>query len=344
MNKKITIINNNNKIMITSKKPWIEKYRPDKPDKILSHKNIKLAFNNFLTNGLLPNLLLCGNAGLGKTSMILTYSKLFYGDDFNNSVLIINASEERGIETIRKKIEPFCKTSTINNTSSLNFKLIIMDETDSMTVDAQSILRKVVEKYISNVRFCFICNYLKKINLSIQSRCTILKFKPIPIMILEKYIIKTCYTEKMKITKKAVELIVMYCEGDLRKLLNILQSLNMNNYNNNKLIKRKDVSKLILFPSRKTILKYISLTNNNDLNYSYNVIREDINNNDYVLNEIINQCYEYIIDCLINENYDYFNKEKMVQILKKIMIINENLNNCFRDDVQLISFLSIFYL
>ena len=330
--------------MISSKKPWIEKYRPDKPKKILSHDKIKLALHNFLTNGLLPNLLLCGNAGLGKTSMILTYSKLFYGDDFNNSVLIINASEERGIETIRKKIEPFCKTSTINTSSELKFKLIIMDETDSMTVDAQSILRKVVEKYISNVRFCFICNYLKKINLSIQSRCTILKFKPISLLILEKYIIKICYIENMQITKKAVELIVLYCEGDLRKLLNILQSLNMNNYNNNKIIKRIDVSKLILFPSRRTIIKYINIINYNNLNESFDIIKQDIISNDFILNEIINQYYEFIIDCLIEENYKYYNKEKMVNILKKIMIINENLNNCFRDDVQLISFLSIFYL
>ena len=330
--------------MTSSKKPWIEKYRPDTPKKILSHDKIKFALHNFLTNGLLPNLLLCGNAGLGKTSMILTYSKLFYGDDFNNSVLIINASEERGIETIRKKIEPFCKTSTINSSSELKFKLIIMDETDSITVDAQSILRKVIEKYICNVRFCFICNYLKKINLSIQSRCTILKFKPISLLILEKYIIKICYIENMKITQKAVELIVIYCEGDLRKLLNILQSLNMNNYNNKKLIKRIDVSKLILFPSRRTIIKYINIINKNNLNESVDIIKKDIIFNDFILNEIINQYYDYIIDSLINEDYQYFNKEKMVNILKTIMTINENLNNCFRDDVQLISFLSIFYL
>jgi replication factor C subunit 3/5 len=330
--------------MLTSKKPWIEKYRPDKPKKILSHDKIKLALNNFLVNGLLPNLLLCGNAGLGKTSMILTYSKLFYGDDFNNSVLIINASEERGIETIRKKIEPFCKTSTINNISTIKFKLIIMDETDSMTVDAQSILRKVVEKYISNVRFCFICNYLKKINLSIQSRCTILKFKPIPLFILDKYIIKICYIENMKITQKAIDLIVIYCEGDLRKLLNILQSLNMNNYNNKKLIKRKDVSKLILFPSRKTILNYIKVSINNNFKECVDIIKQDIVINDFVLNEIINQFYDFITDNLIDENYNYFSKEKMIDILKNIMNINENLNNCFRDDVQLISFISVFYL
>ena len=328
---------------MVSKKPWIEEYRPQTPDKILSHDTIKLSLNNFLKNGLLPNLLLCGNAGLGKTSMITTYAKLFYGDDFSNSVLIINASEERGIETIRKKIEPFCKTSTINNTSKLKFKLIIMDETDSMTVDAQSILRKVVEKYISNVRFCFICNYLKKINLSIQSRCTILKFKPISLNILEKYIIKICCIEKIKITQKAVDSIVIYCEGDLRKLLNILQSLNMNN-NNNKLIKQNDVVKLILFPSKKTILKYIEIINNNNLCESFNIIKNNICENDFILTEIINQYYDVIINYLISEDYTYFSKDKMVNILKKIMIINENLNNCFRDDIQLISFLSIFYL
>jgi replication factor C subunit 3/5 len=163
--------------------------------------------------------------------------------------------------------------------------------------------------------------------------------------ILEKYIIKICFFENMKITKKAIDLIIIYCEGDLRKMLNILQSINMNNYkNNDKLIKRKDVSKLILFPSKKKILKYINIINNNDLHNSFNIIRQDINNNDFLLNEIINQYYDLIIDFLINKNYNYFNKEKMINILKKIMIINENLNNCFRDDVQLISFISIFYL
>jgi len=323
--------------------PWEEEFRPNSPDMKLSHGTIKLALNYFLTNRLLPNLLLCGNAGLGKTSMITTYAKLFYGDDFSNSVLVINASEERGIETIRKKIEPFCKTSTINNISKLNFKLIIMDETDSMTVDAQSILRKVVEKYISNVRFCFICNYLKKINLSIQSRCTILKFKPISLNILESYVIKICRIEKIKITQKAVESIISYCEGDLRKLLNILQSLNMNN-NNNKLIKRNDVIKLILAPSKKTIIQYIKIINNNNLCESFNIIKNNIYDNDFILTEIINQYYDIIINYLILEDYTYFNKEKMINILKKIMIINENLNNCFRDEIQLISFLSIFYL
>lgn len=326
-----------------NKKPWIEEFRPKIPEEILYHDTIKKAMDNYLNNGLLPNLLLSGDAGLGKTSMILTYSKLYYGDDFINSVLIINASEERGIETIRKKIEPFCKTSTINNSSKLKFKLIIMDETDSMTVDAQSILRKVVEKYISNVRFCFICNYLKKINLSIQSRCTILKFKPIPFNILEKHVIKICRSEKIKITQKAVDLIIFYCGGDLRKLLNILQSLNMNN-DKNKLIKRNDVTKLILFPSKNVILKFINIINSNSLLESYNIIKEYIIENDLILNEIINQYYDIIIDFIINENYTYFNMYKMVDILKKIMIINENLNNCFRDDIQLIAFISIFYL
>jgi DNA polymerase III delta prime subunit len=156
---------------------------------------------------------------------------------------------------------------------------------------------------------------------------TILKFKPISITILEKYIIKICFLENMKITQKALDLIVIYCEGDLRKLLNILQSLNMNNYkNNDKLIKRKDVSKLILFPSRKTILKYINITNNNNLYNSFNIIRQDITNNDFVLNEIINQSYDLIIDCIINKNYNYFTKEKMIIILKKIMIINALVN------------------
>src|SRR3990167_9970498 len=121
--------------------------------------------NNFMQSGNLPNLLLTGVPGIGKTTTILAFAHKYYGDVFSDMVLMINASEERGIDTIRKKIEPFVTTKTMcDNTTNLNFKLVIMDETDSMTIDAQAVLRKIIEKYIVGVRFCFICNYLKKIS------------------------------------------------------------------------------------------------------------------------------------------------------------------------------------
>jgi DNA polymerase III delta prime subunit len=114
--------------------------------------------------------------------------------------LVLNASEERGIETVRTRIKQFVISNGLKeNKNTPPFKLIILDEIDAMTEDAQAILRKVIEKYVSNVRFCFICNYLKKINPAIQSRCVIFRFNPIPFDNMYEFVVDICKKESMKI-------------------------------------------------------------------------------------------------------------------------------------------------
>lgn len=316
-------------------KPWSEKYRPQNISNIISHDRIKNTIYNFLKNNNLPNLLFYGKAGLGKTSLILAFIKEYYNNDYDNYVININASEERGVQTIRDKIEPFCKL-LYNDTK---YKLIILDEVDSMTIEAQNILRKIVEKYIHKVRFCFICNYIKQIILPLQSRFIIFKFNPLTKDYLMNYLETIFIKENFYITKNSLQIIYKYCKGDLRKMLNILNSLNI--YKND-VIKVNDIRKLILYPSKKNIINIFKYVKNNDLNNSIINISNYIKINDLLINEIIIEMYDILIDFIINNDYNIFNKNKIINIIKKLSIINRNIYNNTNNNI--ISLISIFYL
>ena len=338
--------------------PWSEKYRPNSINNILYHDKIKLSIENYMKNKKLPHLLFYGPPGTGKTSTMIAYAKHYYNEDYNNMTLVLNASEERGIETVRTRIKQFVISSGLKeNINTPPFKLIILDEIDAMTEDAQAILRKVIEKYVSNARFCFICNYLKKINPAIQSRCVIFRFNPISYEMMYKFSINICENENIKIKKRALELVIKKSNGDLRKLLNYLQSLYMHNYHlisDNKkeniedniyiLIDERSVSKILACPTEKAIEDLLKYIKNHKLNESIKYLMDLIEIKDISLLELINYIYEYCMDNLINnKNTINYTKEKIVNIIKDLAIINENLTYCNNENIQIISLLSIFY-
>ena len=347
--------------------PWSEKYRPSNIDSIIYHDKITKSIVNFLSVGKLPHLLFYGPPGSGKTSLILAIAKQYYKSDFDNMIMVLNASEERGIETVRNRIKQFAISyGFCENKNTPSFKLIILDEIDAMTDDAQAILRKVIEKYVNNVRFCFICNYLKKINPAIQSRCVIFRFNPIPFDNMYSFIKKICSSEKMIITKKSIELIIKHSNGDMRKLLNVLQSLHMyinidntnndddsiSNYSNKSndeydiVIRENVVSKLLSCPTGKNIIDILNYLQTKKLNESFECIHKIVVNNGISLLELINNIYDFLMDNLINDNTIYvkYPKNKIVDIIKKISTINENLTYCNNENIQLYSFVSIFYI
>jgi DNA replication protein DnaC len=175
----IEIYNNNEK---NKNIPWVEKYRPGSLNEIVSQTHAITSIKKFVKNRQLPHLLLYGQSGVGKTSTIMACAKEMYGDNYSIMVLNINASEERGIDVIRGKIKDFVSTKGIYTEDTTNYyKLVILDEADAITSDAQAMLRRVIENHTENVRFCLICNNVKKINYALQSRCTCFKFSPLKI-------------------------------------------------------------------------------------------------------------------------------------------------------------------
>ena len=147
--------------------PWIEKYRPKNINDIISHDMNIETIKNLLIGGALPHLLFHGSPGTGKTSTIMALAKEIYGSNVRLMSLKLDASDDRGINSVREDIKGFAEKS---NMFQKGVRLIILDEADSMTFDAQFALRRIMEKYSATIRFCLICNYENKIIPAIRSR------------------------------------------------------------------------------------------------------------------------------------------------------------------------------
>lgn len=173
----------------------------------------------------LPHLLFYGPPGTGKTSTILAVAKQLYGESkYKAMTLELNASDDRGIGVVRNQIKEFAGTQKL---FSKGVKLVILDEADAMTSDAQFALRRVIEKYTKNTRFCLICNYVSKIIPALQSRCTRFRFAPLRPSEIESRLRSVADTEGLKTTDAGVKAVLRLAKGDMRKVLNVLQSTAM---------------------------------------------------------------------------------------------------------------------
>lgn len=178
--------------------------------------------NKFINENQLPHLLFYGPPGTGKTSTILACARQLYKPQtFNQMVLELNASDDRGINIVRGQILNFASTRTI---FSGGYKLIILDEADAMTNDAQNALRRIIEKYTDNVRFCIICNYLSKIIPALQSRCTRFRFAPLNAEQILPRLEHVVEAEAIKVSEDGKKALMTLAGGDMRKVLNVLQS------------------------------------------------------------------------------------------------------------------------
>jgi replication factor C subunit 3/5 len=201
--------------------PWVEKYRPVTLDDVVSHQDITSTIERFIEKNRLPHLLFYGPPGTGKTSTIIAVARRIYGKDYKKQILELNASDDRGIDVVREQIKQFAETRTL---FSKGFKLIVLDEADMMTQAAQAALRRVIEQYTKNVRFCIICNYVNKIIPAIQSRCTRFRFSPLPIVEIEKRLDTVVEAENVKLTEDGKKALLKLSKGDMRRALNVLQA------------------------------------------------------------------------------------------------------------------------
>jgi replication factor C subunit 3/5 len=204
--------------------PWIEKYRPKNIDEIISHAQNIETIKKLLTGGALPHLLFHGSPGTGKTSTIMALAKEIYGSNVRLMALKLDASDDRGINSVREDIKGFAEKS---NMFQKGVRLIILDEADSMTFDAQFALRRIIEKYSATIRFCLICNYENKIIPAIRSRCANFRFSNIDTVHICRKLKEIIEMENIKYEPNVVETIATLAKGDLRKAINLLQSISM---------------------------------------------------------------------------------------------------------------------
>jgi len=200
---------------------WTEKYRPATLDDIVNQKEIVERLKSFVQARNIPHCIFAGPPGTGKTTAALCLAHDLYGEGYREYLMELNASDERGINVVRETVKTFARTRSIGEVA---FKILILDEADNMTDDAQQALRRTMERYTETARFILIANYSGKIIEPIQSRCAPFRFTYLPREDMVNRVRHICKEEKLKIMEDGIDAILEVSEGDLRRTINILQA------------------------------------------------------------------------------------------------------------------------
>ncbi len=200
---------------------WAEKYRPKSLDEMVNQEEIINRMKKFVEEKNMPHLLLAGPPGTGKTTAAHCLAHDLFGENYRQYMLELNASDERGIDVIRSKVKEFARTRVPGN---IPFKIVLLDEADNMTADAQQALRRLMEMYTASTRFILIANYPSKIIEPIQSRCAVFRFTPLKKEDVVSRLKWIAEHENVKYHEDALESIYELSEGDMRKAINILQA------------------------------------------------------------------------------------------------------------------------
>uniref|UniRef100_A0A672Z3K7 Replication factor C (activator 1) 4 n=1 Tax=Sphaeramia orbicularis TaxID=375764 RepID=A0A672Z3K7_9TELE len=289
--------------------PWVEKYRPKCVDEVAFQEEVVAVLKKSLEGADLPNLLFYGPPGTGKTSTILAAARELFGPElYRQRVLELNASDERGIQVVREKVKNFAQLTVAGTRPDGKpcppFKIIILDEADSMTAPAQAALRRTMEKESRTTRFCLICNYISRIIEPLTSRCSKFRFKPLANQIQEERLLDICEKENLKYTKEGITALVRVSEGDLRKAITFLQSA-----------ARLNVDK--------------EITEHAIIEIAGNVVDEG-----YAATQILSQLHEAIIE------QDLSDKQKSA-ITEKMAVVDKCLTDGADEYLQMLSLCSV---
>ncbi|WP_193788048.1 replication factor C small subunit [Haloferax elongans] len=199
---------------------WIEKYRPQTLDDVYGQEEIVERLRSYIERDDLPHLLFAGPAGVGKTTSATAIARAIYGDDWRGNFLELNASDQRGIDVVRDRIKNFARSSFGGH----DYRIIFLDEADSLTNDAQSALRRTMEQFSDNTRFILSCNYSSKIIDPIQSRCAVFRFSPLGDDAIADQTRDIAKAEGIELTEDGLDALVYAAGGDMRRAINSLQA------------------------------------------------------------------------------------------------------------------------
>lgn len=302
--------------------PWIEKYRPEIFQDISHHEEILKSICNMIDNNNLMNMIFVGNMGSGKSSTSRVISKKLYGKKEALMTMKLNASDQRGINEIRELIDNFASRSFDKSA----VRMIILDEADAMTIDAQLVLSQLIDKYKTKIIFCVICNYIRKIHSNIKSRCILFRFaslSPDSVFSRTKTIAEK---EHIKISDEILREISIVSNGDMRQAINMLYTVNFD-----KELTVEKLYKYIKKPSNVLSENIIKIfTCKKDLNIKYIKLQRILRENGYSLFQLLKIVLEHII------------KTKRYNLLPILAEMEMNLSGDFSERIQLSHLISLF--
>lgn len=286
--------------MDTDSIPWVEKYRPKQLSDVVLDDNNKIILDNIIEKDHFPNLLLYGPPGTGKTTTIInlinSYQKR-YNQNHKGLMIHLNASDERGIDIIRNQIASFVNSSGL---FMEGMKFVVLDEVDYMTKNAQQALKYLLQSYNTNVRYCLICNYISRIDESLQNEFIRLRFNQLPEDSIKIFLKNIVDKECLEISDSSIEAIQSVYQSDIRSMINYIQS-NQNILSDYKIINYEVWDKL------NNVIKTSKL--------------EDINK---LINKI-STTYGVERKSLLKQYFNYMIYDSKVFIDRKILSILENL-------------------
>ena len=300
---------------------WVEKYRPKRLEDMVAQDDKLSTISRLIDAGKLPHLLLYGPPGTGKTSTILACARRLNGDNFKSRVLELNASDDRGIGVVQNQIKSFASSKQL---FQKGIKLIILDECDSMTRDAQFALRRVIEKFTNNTRFCLICNYINKITPALQSRCMRFRFGPLERDQVTARVQEIANTERVDLRPDGLKAIVDLAEGDMRKCLNVMQAVHL-------AYRRVDEENVYMStgnPTPKTINGVLRTLLNENYERAYAYTEKQMRINGYALADMVRFLHERVATLKMPA-------KGLIFVLDKLSNIEHNLSAGARSETQL---------
>ncbi|XP_058219541.1 replication factor C subunit 2 isoform X1 [Rhododendron vialii] len=322
--------------VIQSSQQWVEKYRPKQVKDVAHQDEVVRVLTNTLETGSCPHMLFYGPPGTGKTTTALAIAHQLFGPElYKSRVLELNASDDRGINVVRTKIKNFAAVAVGSGRQGgypcPPFKIIILDEADSMTEDAQNALRRTMETYSRVTRFFFICNYISRIIEPLASRCAKFRFKPLSEDIMTGRVLHICKEEGLDLDSEALSTLSSISQGDLRRAITYLQGA-ARLFGSS--ISSKDLISVSGVIPQEVVQSLFAACKGGD----FDVVNKEVNNvilEGYPVSQMLSQLFEVIVGA------DDISDEQKAKICKKLAETDKCLVDGADEYLQLLDVASI---